>query len=241
MSGCLEPVFGTMQGYRRIYFDMPGMGKTPPARWIQNGKHMLEVIMEFINEVIPEENFLVLGESYGGYMTLGLVAEMPERIDGAVLLCPGLTEEFGNLPPKQILWKSPELASPEEDPDIKAFYKFAVIATPEKFSKYKSDVLSGIKISDGDFLSNYFDCKCRPDIYAALQTAAFDKPSCIITGRQDHGVGYSDAYNILDRFPRATYAVVDCAGHNLQIDNEPLFGHLIRDWIWRVELSQTTI
>ena len=29
MSGCMEPVFNKMQRYRRIYLDLPGMGKTP--------------------------------------------------------------------------------------------------------------------------------------------------------------------------------------------------------------------
>ena len=29
MKGCLEPFFKDVSGYRRIYLDMPGMGKTP--------------------------------------------------------------------------------------------------------------------------------------------------------------------------------------------------------------------
>ena len=43
MTGCLEPVFTQMSGYRRIYLDLPGMGKTPAASWIQNADDMLEI------------------------------------------------------------------------------------------------------------------------------------------------------------------------------------------------------
>lgn len=65
-----------------------------------------------------------------------------------------------------------------------------------------------------------------------------DKPTCIITGRQDSSVGYAHAYELLDKFPRATFAVLDCAGHNLQIESELLFNQLIKDWLKRIELNQ---
>lgn len=29
MKGCLEPIFKHISGYRRIYVDLPGMGKSP--------------------------------------------------------------------------------------------------------------------------------------------------------------------------------------------------------------------
>ncbi|MCL1806865.1 MAG: alpha/beta hydrolase [Oscillospiraceae bacterium] len=240
MSGCLEPIFSQTQSYRRIYVDLPGMGKTPSARWIQNARHTLEILTGFIQAVLPEGQFLVIGESFGGYLTLGLTAQMPDRINGIALLCPGVTQDRQNLPEKQIIWKSPELGSPEDDPDLAAFLEYAVIAAPETYRRYKSDILSGIQISDTEFLSNYFNGDCDPPLYHSLKAAPFHKPSCIITGRQDQAVGYSDAFKLVEMFPRATYAAVDCAGHNLQIDNEPLFAALIMDWIWRVELQSSS-
>jgi len=56
----LEPVFNEMQGYRRIYIDLPGMGQTPSAQWIKSSDNMLEVVVEFIHAVIGEQSFYLL-------------------------------------------------------------------------------------------------------------------------------------------------------------------------------------
>ena len=242
MMGCMEPIFEQMKGYRRIYLDMPGMGKTPSANRIKNNDDMLEVISEFIDAVIPGENFLVAGESHGGYMTLGLIKNMPDRINGVLMICPMVKSwvlnrvEKEKLPKKQTLWVDKDMPS-EETPDVKNFMDYAVIATPETLNRYKSEILSGISISDSEFLFNYFDGAYSHDFEAELRTMEFNKPSCIITGRQDHAVGYLDAFAMLNRFPRTTFAALDCAGHNLQIENEPIFSTMVKDWIWRVEMN----
>jgi pimeloyl-ACP methyl ester carboxylesterase len=235
MSGCLEPVFSQISGYRRIYIDLPGMGKTPGASWIKNADNMLELIKGFITAVIPDENFLVAGESYGGRLSLGLIHTIRERIDGVLLICSNQPKS-DNLPVKQIIWKSEALASKENDPDVDAYMELAVVATPEIFEKYKNDILPGIKIADYDFLDNYFDKNYSPEFENKLNATRFDKPACILAGRQDHLVGYAGAYKLLERFSRATFAVLDCAGHNLQIDNELLFNQMVKDWLWRVAL-----
>jgi len=238
MKGCLEPVFSEKQGYRRIYPDLPGMGKTPSKRWIRNPNDMLEILGEFINAVIPDESFLIAGESYGGGLTLGLILIMGHRIDGVLLICSSLPK--GELPARKVILNSEVLESKKSDPDIKTFLDVAVLATPKIYEKFKNDVLPGLKAADQEFLTNNYDAEYDPDFENKLNAVGFDKPACILAGRQDHFVSYAGAYELLDYFPRATFAVLDCAGHNLQIDNELLFNQLVKDWIWRVELNQTT-
>jgi pimeloyl-ACP methyl ester carboxylesterase len=242
MSGCFEPVFNELNNYCRIYLDLPGMGKTPSADWIRNSDNTLAILVEFINTIIGDKNFLLAGESYGGYLSMGLIHELGNRIDGVLLLCP-MVDTFevvtkeGKLPERKIIWCSESLSSAKNDADVKAFLNIAVIATPEIFEKYKNDILSGVKAADNTFLSEHYKGEYNPDFEKALREISFDKPACILTGRQDNAAGYFAAYKILDRFPRATFAVLDCAGHNLQIDNEPIFTQLVKDWIWRVELE----
>lgn len=65
----------------------------------------------------------------------------------------------------------------------------------------------------------------------------FEKPCLILLGKQDSCVGYKDAWCILENFPRATFAVLDCAGHSLQIEQENLFNSLVNNWIYRLEES----
>ena len=237
MSGCLEPVFETVDGYRRIYLDMPGFGKTPADYKIKNAAGMLKLLIRFVNAVIGDEHFLLIGESFGGYLSMGLIRELSERIDGVMLICPSSVFDNERLPEKRIVYCSEKLTDCD-DPDLASFLDMAVMATPEAFEKYKRDILSGIKISDKRYLTRYFKGKFGAEYLRQLQEFVFEKPACILLGRQDHVVGYSGAYQMLEHFPRASFIIADCAGHNLQIDNEPLFGAMTLEWIRRVELSE---
>lgn len=62
----------------------------------------------------------------------------------------------------------------------------------------------------------------------------FCKPTLFLVGRQDSCVGYKDAWNILDNYPRATFAVLDKAGHNLQIEQGEVMSSLVDEWLERV-------
>lgn len=63
----------------------------------------------------------------------------------------------------------------------------------------------------------------------------FSKPTLFIAGRQDNIVGYHDLYNLLEDYPRATFVILDIAGHNLQIEQEELFNSLFLNWLERIE------
>jgi pimeloyl-ACP methyl ester carboxylesterase len=64
--------------------------------------------------------------------------------------------------------------------------------------------------------------------------APFERPTLILTGRQDDAVGYLDQWRLLPHYPRATFAVLDVAGHNLQIEQPELFTALMLEWLDRV-------
>ncbi|MCL2703052.1 MAG: alpha/beta hydrolase [Defluviitaleaceae bacterium] len=242
MSGCLEPVFNQMKGYRRIYLDLPGMGQTPAAPWIHNSDNMLEVLIEFINTVIGGGSFLLAGESYGGRLALGLIHKMGSRIDGVLFICAAtdsdaIIDHPDNLPKKRVLWQSERMASLKGHQSYNGFMDMAVISSPEIFDKFVNDIQPGLDAADWEFVSNRCSGDYGPELEEAVRSVTFDKPSCILTGRQDHVVGYKKAYELFERFPRAAYAVLDCAGHNLQIESEPLFQQFVRDWIWRTEID----
>lgn len=69
MKGCLEPIFHHVNGYKRVYIDLPGMGKTPAAENIKNTDDMLTLLTEFIQDRFQNQPFLLFGESYGGYLS----------------------------------------------------------------------------------------------------------------------------------------------------------------------------
>jgi len=69
-------------------------------------------------------------------------------------------------------------------------------------------------------------------------SSPFEQPALIITGRQDTHVGYQDAWQLLEQYPHATFAVLDRAGHALGVEQENLFQTLIHEWLDRVEEAQ---
>lgn len=61
------------------------------------------------------------------------------------------------------------------------------------------------------------------------------KPVLLLAGRQDIVVGYQDLLETIEEYPRATFAVLDMAGHNLQIEQPELFQSLVEEWMIRTE------
>jgi pimeloyl-ACP methyl ester carboxylesterase len=60
-------------------------------------------------------------------------------------------------------------------------------------------------------------------------------PALIVSGRQDSIVGYRDAWEIIENYPRATFAVLDRSGYLLGVEQADLFGRLAGEWLDRVE------
>jgi len=98
------------------------------------------------------------------------------------------------------------------------------------------DVLAEVQLADHTFLARLeeagpfsFDVDRLP--------APFGGPTLMLTARQDHICGYQDAWDLLDNYPRATFAVLDRAGHFVNIEQEALCHALIHEWLDRVEES----
>jgi len=60
----------------------------------------------------------------------------------------------------------------------------------------------------------------------------YNGQTVILTGKQDSIVGYADVFPILKRYPRATFIILDGAGHNLQIEQEEEFNHIFRCFLF---------
>jgi pimeloyl-ACP methyl ester carboxylesterase len=68
-----------------------------------------------------------------------------------------------------------------------------------------------------------------------VEAASFGKPTLILVGRQDSVTGYRDAWDLVEHYPRATFAVLDRAGHGLDLEQRGLFEALVGEWLDRVE------
>jgi pimeloyl-ACP methyl ester carboxylesterase len=233
-----EPLFELRDGWKRIYPDMPGMGKTPGPGWITNQDQMLDVLMEFINAVIPEQNYCVAGTSYGGYLAQGLIYRRPQMIDGALFLSPlmGVNLEDRSLPEHVTLVEDKALLANLEADEVAIFQEFAVVQSQELLDSLRVDVIPAIEMADHAFLEKVseqyffsFDVNTLP--------RPFEKPVLFLLGRQDSAVGYIDAWNVIENYPRASYVVLDRAGHGLGVEQKGLLRALAGEWLDRVEES----
>ncbi len=237
MLGCMEPVFEKRTGWRRIYFDLPGMGQTPGPDWISASDQMLDVVRWFVDQVLPLEHYCVVGESYGGYLAQGLAARTPDRIEGMFLLCSLVhADPTRRRTPKHIvLEREPGLIERLTPAERAEFEPIGVIQTSTTWEKMKRDVLPGLAAKSQPFLDRLWATGYPFADEAALERTVYEKPVLIVAGRQDSIVGYEDSLDLTSRYPHATCAVLDRAGHNAQIEQPELFETLAADWLARVE------
>ena len=240
MKSCMEPVFSERPGWRRIYFDLPGMGKTRSESWIDSSDKMLEVVLSFSERVIPEKNFLVIGESYGGYLARGVIAKKNKSVDGLMLICPVVVPkpEERTLPARKVIVEDRKLVSELATEDALEFASMAVVQNRLTWERFRDEILVGVRAADPAFLKQLL-LKAYPFSFPVdLLPEPYEKPVLILAGRQDTSVGYADDWGLLSNYPRATFAVLDMAGHNLQIEQPELFSALTTEWLNRVEIER---
>ena len=237
MKACLEPIFTDKSDYKRIYIDLPGMGKSAGKINAASSDAILDILLHFIESNVSE-NYLLAGESYGGYLARGILSRQVRKIDGLMLLCPVVIpeNEKRTLPNDKMEIKDPVFLETLSDEERNAFCEYAVIANEAAYKRYISEILPGIKMADGEFISelekNY---AFSFDADRMIREAGFDKPTLFLCGRQDVCVGYKDLQKLLDDYSRASFVILDSAGHNLQIEQSPLFQELVKNWLDRTE------
>ena len=64
----------------------------------------------------------------------------------------------------------------------------------------------------------------------------YQGPSLLVVARGDSVVGARDAIRLLPRFPLATVAFLDAAGHHALTERPALIAALVSDWLERVEM-----
>jgi pimeloyl-ACP methyl ester carboxylesterase len=166
---------------------------------------------------------------------------MPEAVEGVFFLCPCLIakRENRNLPTSKLLEKDLSVCNANKNNPIFAdFLEYAVIASEYAWNRYQTDIYPGLMIADEGF-TNYYQASAYSfiDEKGVISSIQFDKPVGIITARQDKCVGFKDAEALLGNFPRSTFAIIDGAGHNMQIERPNVFNCLFLDWPERIGLE----
>ena len=239
MIADLEPILSAASGWRRIYFDLPGHGATPAPDWLSSQDQMLSILHDLIDLVLPDGQFAVAGNSYGGFLALALVRSIPERLCGAALLVPDVPAPDGtrDLPEPVTIHPDPAVFG-ELEPDEEWVPGALPVHERRMLEEIRAHDMPAYRVADWSFLAR-LQANYLLTGEAGRPGAPFGSPSLILTGRQDSRVGFRRAVALVEELPRATLAVIDLGGHHLgRIERPTLFQALVRDWLERLERSQ---
>jgi pimeloyl-ACP methyl ester carboxylesterase len=236
ITGALEPVFAERPGYRRIYPDLPGMGRTPAPETIDSTDAVLDTLLGLVDDVIGEEAFLVVGHSYGGYLARAIANRRPGQVAGLALICSLAGEQVrGDERPEHVVLHAADdldLDGTLEPAMAAEFRNYLVVQTPETLRRFQETVAPGVALADQAALERIF---ARWQLRTAPEQApAYTNPTLILAGRQDATVGYAGSWRLLEHYPRATFAVLDRAGHGLPHEQVGLVTALMAEWLDRV-------
>lgn len=224
-EACFEPVFDGVAGLRRIYPDLPGMGRTLAPETLCSGDDVLDTLIDFAAAVSGSTGYLLVGHSAGGYYAREMAARRPAQIAGLALVCP-LLPGLRDIPEHRVVVGSGGIG----DEDFRSYF---VIQTPEMLDRYERFVAPSVALVDqaaSDRIGERW-------AVTPSHGPAYSGPTAIVAARLDSTVGYAAAVDLLDHYPHASLAVVDDAGHALPHEQPDLLRALFADWLVRVERS----
>jgi pimeloyl-ACP methyl ester carboxylesterase len=211
------------------------MGQTQAAAWITTQDDMLEAVLAFIEAVVPGERITVVGTSYGGYLARGVVHRRRAAIDGLLLNVPLVETDPAKrqLPEHRVLREDADFLAALR-PEEARVREVLVVQSQAALARARRVIVPAFAAADHAFLQRLrarfefgFDVDALPEPFPA--------PALFVTGRFDHWCGYREAWALMDDYPRASFAVLDRAGHGLSFEQRGLFRALVGEWLDRVE------
>lgn len=231
----LESAFDNRPGWRRLYLDLPGRGRTKGEPWITSNDQVLDIVLEVLDRIVPRERFVLAGHSAGGYLARAILNRRADAVDGILQVVPVIGGVDEAVPSHVTLVQDRALIERMKgELGTETAARFAgsmVVQTSALYERYKA-LMPAFTGSDAAFLDQLKD---ELSFQVDPPPAPFERPALFVLGRQDAVVGYQGVVELMEAYPRATVAVLDRAGHALPWEQEHLFHALLDEWLERVE------
>jgi pimeloyl-ACP methyl ester carboxylesterase len=225
-EACFEPLLEDVTGLRRIYPDLPGMGRTAAPEILRSADDVLDTLLAFADEVAGGAAYLLVGHSAGAYYAHAMAVRRPERVAGLALVCP-LLPGLRDVPEHRVVAGTGLLGDEE-------FRSYFVVQTPEMLERYERFVAPAAALVDRAAAERIGE---RWEL-SPIDAPAYAGPALVVAGRLDSTVGHAAAIDLLGSHPHASLAVVDDAGHALPHEQPELLLALLAEWLMRVERSR---
>lgn len=171
-----------------------------------------------------------MGHSAGAYYAQAVAEVRAGQAAGLAMLCP-LLAGMRDVPAHEVV-HSADLGAAGSAPQLAPFRDYFVVHTPEMLERYVAEIEPALPLADPaalERIGSRWTLSERPGY-----GQPYARPTLVVTGRQDSTVGYAGQWDLLDRYPRATFAVLDRAGHALPHEQAGLLTALVREWLDRV-------
>jgi len=240
-------------GYRRIYFEQRGTGRSRPAKTALESMTLQAVVedLETLRVHLKQDRLLLVGHSWGGMLAMAYAVAHPDRVDRLILIGSGgptleFTQWFGDnidarLRPQDLearsYWQT--AAKNGVAPDKVALENVKAI-TPGYFFDRQKGLAFASEIKEGDLhndvsallstdLGKHYDL--RPGL------AKLDRPVLIIQGHQDP-IGDKTAEDIHALIARSTLTYINKSGHFPWIEQPDDFRRAIAEFLSKPPVSR---
>lgn len=221
-EACFEPSLGALPGLRRIYPDLPGMGRTRAPESMTSADDVLDTLVGLATTLTDGAPYLLVGHSAGAYYARAMAARDPGRVAGPALVCP-LLPGVRDVPEHRVVTGSVDGGNDD-------FRGYFVVHTPEMLERYERFAGPGVALVDEAAMARLGErWQLTPDDHPA-----YGGPTLVVAGRLDSVVGYAAAADLVGEHPRASFALLDDTGHALPHERPEALGALIADWLDRV-------
>lgn len=222
-EACFEPALDGVPGLRRVYPDLPGMGRTAAPEALRGADDVLDVLLRFADAVTGGGPYLLVGHSAGAYYAQAMATRRPAQVAGLALVCP-LLPGTRDVPGHRVV--SGETGLGDEE-----FRGYFVHHTPEMLERYERVVAPAAALVDEAATARIgARWELTPE-----EAPPYAGPALVVAGRLDSTVGYAAAADLAADLPRATLAVLDDAGHALPHEQPTLLRALLTEWLARVD------
>ncbi len=241
-----EPIFSTRPGWRRIYPDLPGMGLSV-AKAIGSQDDVLAAMLAFLDHRLAGAPFVLAGTSLGGYLARAIAARRREQVRGLLLRVPAVIADTGKrlLPAFEPLVRDASVMAAIDPAEREAMGPM-LVEVPAYVEMAQRRFRTLVQPAIAGTAPWALEMRTDPARYGfsfdlAAAEKSFTKPALVITARQDTIAGYRDAWDIIESYPRATFAVVDRATHGWPSESTDLLAALVDDWLERIEKAEQSI
>lgn len=236
MTPLLEPLFGegaedagSAREVERFYLDLPGHGAAS-GEDARTAAEVTDVLDRWVAEELGDRPFVIVAQSLGGQVARELVGRRPAQACGMALIAPLVEgeEDERRLPERTVLERDDAFLATLGDKERKVFTTMSVVQTRAQYELFARDHLPGVRAADGEVMA-----ELKGDGSAGREDGPerWEAPVLVVCGRQDDRVGWRDQVDLLAHYPRATYAVLDGAGHNVHLERGGAVRVLLGDWV----------